>query len=85
MNIFVKSFDGKNITISCNKDDSSYVIVSALINKKYNLDDITIHKFLYQGKIIDLEKTISQNNINDLSTIYWYIRHKHGNCAECGF
>ncbi len=84
MQIFIKSFDGKNITVSCNNNDSASIILETLKNKQYTFDNLSQHKFLYQSRPIQLDKSISENNITDLSTIYWYIRTRTGNCQECG-
>ncbi len=84
MNIFIKSnFINKNYNYYFDASTNLYQILEYYLEKnKINLDITKIY-FIYNAKILKKNTSLSDNNINNDSTIYINYNYNMTECSQC--
>ena len=90
MHIFVKTFDGTNLTVEAEPNE----MVKAIKAKIYDAEGILPEqqRLIFAGKELEDEKTLSDYNVQKESTIHLILRLNseeetpapEDNCPDCG-
>ena len=76
MQLFVKTLDGKAITLEVEQTDSIEAIKAKIFERECLLPEV--QRLLFSGKQLDEGKTLSDYNIQAGSTIHLVVRHRAG-------
>ncbi len=85
MNIYIRTIDNKNIRIGINQKDKINSIIPKIeaVGYVFNNTDYR-NTFIAHGRLLDLDKTFADYNIDDLTFITWTMYKKGLNCPCCG-